>query len=304
MFAEVHRRRWCRSAVPPLVRSTTIGKPSVSNTLPSTATPTLPQTSLPKKSTFGLFRFPYCGLNFERAPRRPAADDVDDAAHGVVAVQARARAVDDLDALGALQRHARPVDPAAERIVERHAVDEHERAADAARPDAAQRDALRGRMRRQAARAPEQAERRNLPEHVVGDDGRRLPGSARRSMTLTLAGTSPSALLGPRRRDGDRLEQRRRRQHDVAAAAAGRSAASSRRTRRRGRSGCPLRRVLEGEPPVRAGHRPLLGAGVVPHHDLAPTTAPPVESLTMPVTAALASTSERRNPANILKLRS
>ena len=147
----------------------------MSNTLPSTATPSLPQTSLAKKSTFGLLWLPYWVLN--SSVRRPGTrgDDVDDAAHRVVAVEARARPVDHLDAIDALERHARPIHPAAERIVERHAVDQHQRAADAARADAAQRDALRGRMRRQAAGAAEQAERRHLPQHVVGNDGGRLP---------------------------------------------------------------------------------------------------------------------------------
>ena len=105
--------------------------------------------------------------------RRPVRHDVDDPAHRVVAVQARRGAVDDFDALGIHHRHARPVDPAAERIVERNVVEQHEGAADAARSDAAQRHALRRRIRRNAAGSPEQAERRHLPQHVVGDDRRR-----------------------------------------------------------------------------------------------------------------------------------
>ena len=88
-------------------------------------------------------------------------------------------------------RHAGPVHPAAERIVERHAVESTSDAAHAARADAAQRHALRGRVRRQAAGAPEQAERRHLAQHVVGHDrGDRRICSL--SMTLTLAGTSAS----------------------------------------------------------------------------------------------------------------
>ena len=112
-------------------------------------------------------------FELERAPRRTRADDVDDAAHRVVAVQARAAAVHHLDPIGALQRHARPVHPAAERIVERRPVDEDERPAHAARPDAAQRHTLRRRVRRQAARPAEQAERGNLPQDVVGHYRRR-----------------------------------------------------------------------------------------------------------------------------------
>ena len=90
------------------------------------------------------------------------------------------------------ERHARPVDPAAERIVERDAVEQDERAALAARTDAAQRHALRRRLRDEAAGAPEQAEasapaaarrRRSAPA---------TPRSASLVTTLTLAGTSPS----------------------------------------------------------------------------------------------------------------
>ena len=112
-------------------------------------------------------------FQLEGSPRRAAGDDVDHATQAVVAV-ARARAVDHLDAIDALERNARPVDPAAKRIVEGHPVHEDKRAADTARPDPAQRHALRCRMRRQAAASPEQAEGRHLPEHIVGYDGRRL----------------------------------------------------------------------------------------------------------------------------------
>ena len=48
----------------------TIGKPSVSNALPSTATPNLPHTSLAKKSAFGLLWLPYCVLNSDVRPAR------------------------------------------------------------------------------------------------------------------------------------------------------------------------------------------------------------------------------------------
>src|SRR5207247_1897480 len=50
-------------------------------------------------------------LEIDRAARRTAWHDVDDAAHRVVAVQAGARSVHDLDAVGALERHARPIHP-------------------------------------------------------------------------------------------------------------------------------------------------------------------------------------------------
>ena len=120
----------------------------------------------------------------------------------------------------ALERHARPVHPAAERIVERHAVDQHERPAHAARPDAAQRHALRRRMRRQTAAAPEQAERRHLPQHVVGHDRRRPPD--RFLLDDVRAGRHVAEpLRAARRRDGDRLEQAGDRQHDFDSRLAG-----------------------------------------------------------------------------------
>ena len=198
----------------PRSAAVTIGNPSVSNALPSTATPSLPQTSLANTSAFGLLWLPYCvfNSNVRRAARR--GDDVDHAAHAVVAVQARARAVDDLDAIDALERNARPVDPAAERIVERHAVHEHERAADAARPDPAQRHALRGRMRRQAAAAPEQAEGRHLPQHIVGHDGRRLSNRLLFD-DVGADGDVAKPLLAAGRRDGHRLEERRELEDDT-----------------------------------------------------------------------------------------
>jgi hypothetical protein len=124
------------------------------------------------------------------AAARPRALDVDDAAHRVVAVEARAGALHQLDAIDVVERHARPVDPAAERIVERDAVDEHQRPADAARPDAAQRHALRGgcddrllvrrnRLKVGAWRSTSSATTRRPADLLL-------------LMTLTLAGTSAS----------------------------------------------------------------------------------------------------------------
>ena len=153
-------------------------------------------------------------LDLERPPRWTGADDVDDAAHRVVAVEAGARSVDDLDAIHAFERHARPVDPAAEGIVERCAVHQDERAADAARPDAAQRHALRRRMRRQAARAAEQAERRDLPQHVVGDDGGRL-ANLFAAQDVDAGRDIAEPLLASTGRDGNGLEQAGGRQRDV-----------------------------------------------------------------------------------------
>ena len=207
-------------------------------------------------------------FELERPAGRTARHDVDDAAHGVVAVQARARSVHDLDAVHALERHAGPVHPPAERIVERDAVDEHQRAAHAARPDPAQRHALRGRMRGEAAGAPEQAEGRDLPEHIVGDDGRRHPdllgiqhADARRNIT--------EPLLGARGGHCDLFEQRGRRQHDL------------HRPRHVGHAFLFLGEAarphddgdvaglghVHGEPPVRARRHALFRAGLDPDDD-------------------------------------
>ena len=113
-------------------------------------------------------------LDVQRPPHRSAGDDVDHASHRVVAVQARSRPVDHLDPIRRLERDTRPVHPAAERIVERHAVEQHQRTADATRSHAAKRYSLRGRVRRQTARSPEQTEGRNPSQDVVGDERGRL----------------------------------------------------------------------------------------------------------------------------------
>src|SRR4029077_3268456 len=89
-------------------------------------------------------------VEVDRALRRPAGEDLDDAAEGVVAPDARAAAADDLDLLDALQRNTVPVDPAAEGVIDRYAVDQHEGAAGAARTDAAQRETLGRRVRHEA----------------------------------------------------------------------------------------------------------------------------------------------------------
>src|SRR5205814_8776260 len=91
-----------------------------------------------------------------------AADELHDAAHGRGAVEIGGAAAEDLDAVERRARHAAPVDPAAEGIVERDAVVENKRARRPAGADAAQRDALRGRVGRAAAGAAEEGEAGNL----------------------------------------------------------------------------------------------------------------------------------------------
>ena len=142
-----------------------------------------------------------------RALGGPPREDVDDATEGIVAPGARAAAPDDLDLLDALQRDAVPVDPAAERVVDRHSVHQHERPAGAARSDAAQREPLRRRMRDKARRAAEQAEARHLPEEVVEGLARREADVVARQ-DRHAGGRLAGLLLDARHRDHDRLEGR------------------------------------------------------------------------------------------------
>ena len=139
---------------------------------------------------------------------RPAGEHVDDAADGVVAPGARAAAADDLDLLDPLQRDAVPIDPAAEGVVGRHAVDQHERPAGAARADAAERETLGRGMRDETRRAPEEAEAWDLAQEVVERHARRqadVLAGQHRYAGRSLAGR----LLGARDGDHDRLEPRR-----------------------------------------------------------------------------------------------
>ena len=200
------------------------------------------------------------GLHLQRAARGPAGDHIDHAAHGDVAVEARGRVLGDLDLVDAEQRHPRPVDPAAERVVEGHAVEQHQRAALAARADAAQRHALRGRLGRQAARAPEQAEARHLAQDVVGHHGRRVPDG--------LAGHDVDAgwhraetALGAGRAHHHGFEHRRRREHNL-------DLAGSQRPLRLGESlgahhqrGVAARHLADQEAALAVGHGLLQPAG-------------------------------------------
>ena len=161
-------------------------------------------------------------LQLQGAAGRPAGDDVDDAAHGVVAVEARRRVFGDFDAVDAHHRHAGPVDPAAERVVERHTVEQHQRAALAARADAAQRHALRRRLRHDAVRSAEETEARYGAQHIVDRHGRRrLDLLGRDDVHAGRRVAEP--LLGAARGDHDGLEDGRRlqRHFDFRAAANG-----------------------------------------------------------------------------------
>ncbi len=145
-----------------------------------------------------------------------ACDDIDDAAERGAAVEVRRAAAQHFHRVDVGARHAAPVDPAAERVVERDAVHEDYGAARAARADAAQRDALRGRVGRAAAAPAEEAEARDLSERVVERDG-----GGRLQLRLRerddARGRLPQPRLRARRRDGHTLGERRGREHDFQA---------------------------------------------------------------------------------------
>ena len=197
-------------SIGPRSGAATIGNPSVFKKLPSTAADTLlANWSLREEVELRAVLAAVLRFELDRPARRPAGDDVDDAAHRDVAVQTRRRALGDLDAVHAGERHAGPVHPPAERIVERDAVEQDERAALTARADPAQRDALRGRLRHQAAGPAKEAERGHLPQHVVGEQRRRrFDRFAREDADTRRHVAEP--LLGSCRRHRHGLEQRRR----------------------------------------------------------------------------------------------
>src|SRR3954467_9236772 len=92
---------------------------------------------------------------------------MDAPAERVAAVEGGRAAAQDFDALDGGARDAAPINPPAERVVERNAVEEDDGATRPACADAAQRDSLRSGVRRAAARAPEEGEAGNLAEGVV-----------------------------------------------------------------------------------------------------------------------------------------
>ena len=111
--------------------------------------------------------------------RSPPRHELDDAAQGPGAVEVRRPAPQHLDALEGEAGHSRPVDPAAERVVEREAVGEDEGAARPARPEPPQRHALGGGVGGAAAGAAEEGEAGDLPQRVVhGGGGGRVEGGA------------------------------------------------------------------------------------------------------------------------------
>ena len=92
---------------------------------------------------------------------------MNDAAERVTAVEAGRALLRDLNIGDGLSRNAIPVDPAAERVVQRNSVLENQGAAGAVRTQAAQRNSLGRGICRTAAGAPEEAESGNLAKVII-----------------------------------------------------------------------------------------------------------------------------------------
>src|SRR5262249_22288043 len=82
--------------------------------------------------------------------------DIHHSAESVVAINAGVRTLYNFHLPDIGHGDARPVHPAAERVVERNVIDKNKRAAHTTRPDAAQGNALRRRMGCEAAGAAEE----------------------------------------------------------------------------------------------------------------------------------------------------
>src|SRR5436190_9664787 len=98
-----------------------------------------------------------------RWPRKQA----DCAAHCTISEEAGGGATRDLYAIHFFRRDASPVDPSAERIVDRDSVPQDQRTARATRSEPPQRHTLRGRVRYYARRPPEQREARYGSQPVI-----------------------------------------------------------------------------------------------------------------------------------------
>src|SRR6185436_7161631 len=96
-----------------------------------------------------------------------ARDEIHNAAKRIGPIQARTSPLDYFDSADGLARHAAPVDPAPERIVERDLIRQNNRAACAARANASKRNALRSRVGSAASGTSKQRETRHLTKSIV-----------------------------------------------------------------------------------------------------------------------------------------
>jgi hypothetical protein len=136
-----------------------------------------------------------------------------DAAHRTGAVKIPRGAAHDFHAIDGRERNAVPVDPTAERIIQRHAIGEHERAARARTGHAAQRHALRRGIGDARRRAAEQRKTRSGSQRVIECAGRHVAQLGRGQHRGT--GRGWQTLGAARGRDHDRIGKIHRSQDDL-----------------------------------------------------------------------------------------
>ena len=139
--------------------------------------------------------------------------DLNHTAKGASAVQIASRAAHHFHAIHRGGRHAVPIHPAAERVVQCHAVGQHQRAAGTRPGDTAQRDALRRGVGHARRTAPEQGEPWRRPQGIVQRAGGhvvQLGSGDHRSAGRTRQAFSPASGS-----DHDRVGKVQGSQHDV-----------------------------------------------------------------------------------------
>ncbi len=152
----------------------------------------------------------------ERASQRPPrthGQDLHDPGHRVGAIQIAAAAALDFDAIDRRLRDLVPIDPAAERVVERDAIGQHQRSAGSRAAQAAKRDALSGRVRHARGRAAEEREPRHHLQGVVDRQGSRRQQFGCGDHGDRDRGIGPGDV-GTRGGDVHGLEERRRFERD------------------------------------------------------------------------------------------
>ena len=140
--------------------------------------------------------------------RRLFGQELHHAAECGVAPSTGAAARHNLDGGEGIDRNLAPGDPAAERIIERHAVEQHKGTARAARTDAAERDALRGGIGHKAVRASEQAEAGHAAEGAIERDRGAAPDRIARNHDVG-KGDALGGLDGAGGRHEDRVQRQR-----------------------------------------------------------------------------------------------
>ena len=135
------------------------------------------------------------------AGRGPGGDHVDDAANGARPVEIAGSAAHHFDIANGELRLLVPVDPSAQRIVERLIVFRDQSAAGGGGTEAAQADALRGGVGDQRTRSAVELHARKLAHLAVEGDGR---GGAERGLREQARGGRALQLAERRAIGGDR----------------------------------------------------------------------------------------------------